>query len=156
LRTTGPVTEATPVAAPVAARDAAADLDAKRRRRRKVRRPRSRSRVTIRHVSVLTVGKVSLIFYLIVVAVIVVASVLLWYAANAFGTLPSIEKSIKTLFDLKSFTLHPTTVAKYTAVAGGVIGVAGTIANILAALMYNLICDIVGGIRLDVEAEDQD
>ena len=117
---------------------------------------RTRSRMTVRHVSVVTVGKVSLIFYLLVVAVIVVASVLLWYAANAFGTLPSIEKSIKTLFDLKSFTLHPTTVAKYTAAAGGVIGVAGTIANILAALMYNLICDIVGGIRVDVEAEARD
>ncbi len=156
LRTAGPVTEPTPAVGPVAARDAAAGLDAKRRSRRKVRRQRTRSRMTVRHVSVVTVGKVSLIFYLLVVAVIVVASVLLWYAANAFGTLPSIEKSIKTLFDLKSFTLHPTTVAKYTAAAGGVIGVAGTIANILAALMYNLICDIVGGIRVDVEAEARD
>jgi transmembrane protein DUF3566 len=110
------------------------------------------SRVTVRHVDVWTVFRVSLIFYLLVLVVIVVASVLLWYAADDFGSLASLEKSIRTLFDLKTFTLHPGTVAAYVSVAGIVLTVAGTLANVLAAVTYNLICDVVGGVRIEVES----
>ena len=59
----------------------------------------------------------------------------------------------QTLFDLKSFTIHPRSVAIYTSIGGGVLAVCGTFANILAALMYNLISDLVGGIRFDVVDE---
>ena len=122
--------------------------------RRARRRPvgRVRSRVTVRHVDVLTVVRVSLVFYFLVAVVVVVASVLLWYAADAFGSITSIEKSIRTLFDLKTFTLHPETVAIYTSAAGLVLALAGTLANVLAALTYNLICDVVGGVRIEVES----
>lgn len=106
---------------------------------------------TIRHVDVLSVAKVSLVFYLIILAVVVIASIMLWYAADAFGTLHSIEKSVRTLFDLRSFTLHVAAVALYTCAGGGVLAVAGTLANVLAAVVYNLISDLVGGVKVDVE-----
>lgn len=115
-------------------------------------RGRSRSRATLRHVDVKSVAKVSLVFFLLVLVVIVVASVLLWFAADAFGTLPSIEKSVRTLFSLKSFKLHPGAVAMYTSAAGVVIAIAGTLASILLALIYNLIADAVGGLRVDLDS----
>jgi Transmembrane domain of unknown function (DUF3566) len=121
-------------------------------RRRRRRPERVRSRVTIRHIDVWTVARVSLVFYLLVAIAVVVASVLLWYAANAYGSLTSIEKSVRTLFDLKTFTLHVNRVAEYTAAGGLVLAVVGTLINILAALTYNLICDIVGGFRIEVES----
>jgi hypothetical protein len=98
------------------------------------------------------VARVSLVFYFLVAIAVLVASVLLWYAANAFGSLTSIEKSVRTLFDLKSFTLHVGRVAEYTALGGLVLAVVGSLVNILAALTYNLICDIVGGFRIEVES----
>ena len=113
---------------------------------------RSRSRATVRHVDILTVARVSAVFYLVVLAVVVVASVLLWYAANTFGTLPSMEKSIRTLFSLKTFTIHPTEVAEYTSGVGVVIAVVGTLANIILALIYNLIAEVVGGVRVEVDS----
>lgn len=120
---------------------------------RRPRRPaRVRSRATVRHVDVLTVARVSVVFYLVVIVVFVVASLFLWLAADAFGTLPSIEKSVRSLFSLKSFRLHPGTVALYTAAAGVVIAVAGTLWNILLALVYNLIADVVGGVRVELES----
>jgi Transmembrane domain of unknown function (DUF3566) len=125
------------------------------RRRQKRRADRVRSRVTIRHIDVWTVARVSLVFYLLVGIAVVVASVLLWYAANAYGSLNSIEKSVRTLFDLKSFTLHVDRVAEYTAAGGLVLALVGTLFNILAALTYNLICDIVGGFRIEVESTAQ-
>lgn len=123
-----------------------------RRRKSKRATERIRSRVTIRHVDVWTVARVSLVFYFLVAIAVVVASVLLWYAANAFGSLTSIEKSVRTLFDLKTFTLHVRRVAEYTAAGGLVLALVGTLFNVLAALTYNLICDIVGGFRIEVES----
>jgi hypothetical protein len=93
---------------------------------------------------------VSFIFYLLFFGAVVVASVMLWYVANAVGAIQSIEKSVKTLFDLKEFTLHPSQVAAWTSAGGGVLAIVGTLGNILAALMYNLISDLVGGIRFQV------
>jgi len=124
------------------------------RRVQMARRRRSRqwaqSRRTVRHLNVWTVAKVSLMFYLMILVAVVVASVMLWYFADAVGAIQSIEKSVRTLFDLSKFTLHPGAVATYTSIAGAILAVAGTIANVLIALMYNLISDVVGGIRFDV------
>ena len=108
---------------------------------------------TVRHLDVWSVAKVSFIFYLLLFGAVVVASVMLWYMADAFGSIQSIEKSVRTLFDLKTFTLHPSEVAEYTSMGGGALALLGTIANILAAIMYNLISDLVGGIRFQVVDE---
>ena len=99
-----------------------------RRRQRKARRPQwAQSRRTVRHLNVWTVAKVSLAFYFMFLVAVVIASVLLWYIADAFGSIDSIEKSVKTLFDLKSFTIHPRSVAIYTSIGGGVLAVCGTL-----------------------------
>jgi hypothetical protein len=125
-------------------------LGAPGRRRRRQRPQWAQSRRTVRHLDVWTVAKVSLVFYVLILGAVVVASVMLWYIADAVGSTQSIEKSVRTLFDLSKFTLHPSQVATYTSIGGGVLAVSGTLANILAALMYNLISDLVGGIRFDV------
>jgi Transmembrane domain of unknown function (DUF3566) len=105
----------------------------------------------VRRVDVASVAKVSIVFYLLVLVVVVVASLMLWYVADAFGALSGIERSIRTLFDLKKFTVHPAMVAGYTCLGGTVLAAAGTLANVLAAVMYNLISDVVGGIRLEID-----
>lgn len=155
-RSSEPVADAAPTTAPPSSNGAAAaparQVPAERRPVRSRRPAEAWARGTVRHVDVLSVAKVSLIFYLLVLIIVVVASVLLWVVADAFGSIHSIERSVKTLFDLKKFTLHPTTVAAYTSAGGVVLAVAGTLANVLAALMYNLISDLVGGVRIDVSS----
>jgi Transmembrane domain of unknown function (DUF3566) len=149
------VADLPPPLAPQQASTAAAIAAARSRNRRRSSNrgaDRVRSRVTIRHIDVWTVARVSLVFYFLVAVAVVVASVLLWYAANAYGSLTSIEKSVRTLFDLKTFTLHAGRVAEYTAGGGLVLTLVGTLVNVLAALTYNLICDIVGGFRIEVES----
>jgi hypothetical protein len=123
------------------------------KRKRRSRAQWGQSSHTVRHLNVWTVAKVSFVFYLLFFGAVVVASVMLWYVANAVGAVQSIEKSVKTLFDLKQFTLHPAQVAAYTSAGGGVLAIVGTLGNILAALMYNLISDLVGGIRFQVVDE---
>ena len=122
-----------------------------RRQQRKAARPQwAQSKRTVRHLNVWTVFKVSLAFYFMLLVAVVVASVMLWYVANAFGSIQTIEKSVRTLFDLSKFTIRPGQVLKYTAIGGGILAFCGTFANVLAAFMYNLISDLVGGVRFDV------
>ena len=127
------------------------EMAARTRRRPRRRVVPARTRATVRHLSIASVLRVSIIFWLVMLAAVVVASVLLWTFADAFGSLPSIEKSIQTLFSLKSFKLHPGQVAFYTFLGGLVVSMAGIFANVLLALIYNLIADVVGGVRVDLD-----
>ena len=104
--------------------------------------------ITVSHVNITTVIRVSLMLYLVFLAVVVIAAMLLWVAADQTGVLTSIDKSVRSLFSLKEFVLHASAVAEYTAAGGAVLAVAGTLLNVVAALIYNLIADIVGGISM--------
>jgi hypothetical protein len=131
--------------------------EAKRRfRRQKVRVLRSTSsRRLVRRIDTWTVFKVSLFFYLLGLAIIVVAGVILWNVASTFGTITSIQKSVKTLFVLNSFVLKPIPLLEYTVAGGGVLVVLGTLVNTTAALLYNLISDVVGGVQVVVVTEPE-
>ncbi len=100
-----------------------------------------------------TVFKVSALFYFLVVFALVVAGVILWNIASAFGVIVSIQKSVRTLFDLKTYVLHPGPVLLYGAGGGIVVAIAGILVNTLAALFYNLISDVIGGVQLVVVTE---
>ena len=123
------------------------------RRRRGGRRPtRIRSLATVRRLDMMSVVRVAFVFWLVVLIALVVASLMLWVFADASGSLPSIEKSIRTLFSLKAFKIHPASVALYTAAVGVVIAVAGMLATVVMALIYNLIADVAGGVRVELES----
>jgi hypothetical protein len=131
-------------------------LPKKRWRREKVRVVRGRrSRRIVRRIDTWTVLKVSLIFYLCTLVVVIASGVALWNLAEAFGFLHSIEKSIKTLFDYTTFTLHPIPILEYTCAFGAGLAIVGTLGNVLIALLYNLISDLVGGIQIVVIAEEE-
>ncbi len=57
-------------------------------RRRRPRAQWAQSKRTVRHLDIWTVAKVSFIFYVLFFAAVVVASVMLWYIANAVGRDP--------------------------------------------------------------------
>lgn len=134
------------------ATDAPPERLTRRERKARQRALTVSAKATVRHLDVASVIKVSLVFYLVILAVVVLASILLWYAADAFGALPPLERSVRTLFDLKTFVLHPAAVAEYTCLGGAVLCVAGVVANAIAAIIYNLIADVVGGVRVRVDS----
>jgi hypothetical protein len=112
-----------------------------------------RSRRLVRRIDVFTVLKVSIAFYLLVLVVLVIAGVIVWNVAEAFGLITSIDTSIRTLFSLKSFTLHPDSTLEYGTAVGGVLCVFGALLNTLVAMLYNLISDVVGGVQVVVVTE---
>lgn len=114
-----------------------------------------RSRRLVRRVDTWTVFKVSLVFYLFSLVIVLVAGVVLWHLAQPFGIITSIEKSVRLLFDLKTFKLRPAPVLKYAAAGGAILAIIGTLLNVVAAALYNLISDIVGGIQVIVVTEPE-
>lgn len=105
---------------------------------------------TVTHLDLRSVARVSAVFYGAVFVVMVVASVLLWFIADAAGAVRSIDRSVQSLFGVKSYSLHPGTVAMYACAAGAVVAVAGTAFNVLAAAVYNQVAEVVGGVKVRV------
>lgn len=118
------------------------------------RHPRVR-RVTrvVRHVDTWSVFKVALVFNLFLYFVALTSGVLLWQVAQNTGTVDNIERFFES-FGWKSFVLHGGEIFHNAWVAGlfGVIGLTGL--AVLMATLFNLITDLVGGIRVTVLEEE--
>ncbi len=111
------------------------------------------SRVVVRRVDPWSVLKVSIFFYLSVCIVLLVAGVLLWSAASSAGVIDNVE-SFMVEIGFDGFRFLPGQILRGAGLAGMVLVVAGTFANVLLATLYNLIGDVIGGVRLTL-AEDE-
>ena len=118
------------------------------------RAPRVR-RVTrvIREIDPWSAFKVGLAFHLVVYFTVLIASVLLWSVASATGTIDNIERFLMS-FGWESFQFHGWTLLLNEALLGLLIVALLTIVWVLGATMFNLITDLVGGIRVSVLEEE--
>ena len=108
----------------------------------------------IRRVDPWTVLRFSVLFYLSMLVVLVVAGVLLWIAAAVVGVIGNVERFFKELFALQSFHLVPFKILAATVIGGLVLVLLGTGANVVMALIYNLTSDVVGGVEVVVLEEE--
>src|SRR5207244_375160 len=89
-----------PSAAPSRGKAPATDINIKAVKRATLER---RYHQTVRRVDVWSVLKVSLCFYLCALLVSLIAGIMLWLVADAFGVIHNIEKFFGDLFDDKGF-----------------------------------------------------
>ena len=90
--------------------------------------------------------KFSVLLFATLYLVILVAGLVLWAAATATGLRENIEKFIGELVASDDFRILGPTMFRASVVGGLVLVVLGTGANVLLAVLYNLISDVVGGI----------
>ena len=114
-----------------------------RLRARKVRR-------VVRYVSPWSVLKVSLLFYACLWVILTIASVLLWRAAVATGAIDNAEKFLARAFGESQFTIDGREIFRASTIAGLILVFAGTGFTVMMSLLFNVICDITGGIRFTV------
>jgi hypothetical protein len=118
------------------------------------RRPRVR-KVTrvVRHVDPWSVFKVAVVFNLVLYVVLLTAGVLLWNVAYATGTIDNLERFFES-FGWSEFEFDGGAIYHNAWIAGlfGVVGLTG--AAVLAATLFNLITDLVGGVRMTVLEEE--
>lgn len=118
------------------------------------RRPRVRrvSRV-LRHVDPWSVFKVAAIFSLATYVSVLTSGVLLWRVADSTGTLANIERWF-TQFGWETFELKGDEIFSAAWVIGLFIAVGATGFAVLSATLFNLVSDIVGGVRVSVLEEE--
>ena len=116
--------------------------------------PRIR-RVTrvIRDIDPWSVFKVGLVFHFVAYLIVLVALVLLWSVASATGTIDNIQQFMKS-FGWESFQFKGGQLFVNVMVLGLLGVVLATALWVLAATIFNLITDLVGGIRVTVLEEE--
>ena len=119
------------------------------------RRPRVR-KVTriVRRIDAWGVFKISLVFYVILYIILLVAGVLLWNLANTTGTVANVEGFARDLFGLKTFEFDGEKLFRASWVLGAILVVAGTGLNVTLVVLFNLISDLMGGVRVTVLEEE--
>ena len=109
-----------------------------------------RGRRVIRRFDPWTVLRFSILFYLSMLVVWLVAGVLLWLLASATGIVDNMERFVEDLFALESFRVNGGLLLVTCLVCGLVLVVLGTGVNVLMVVIYNLTSDIVGGVEVTV------
>ena len=107
----------------------------------------------VRHVDPWSVFKIAIIAFFVLYIIVLTASVLLWNVANATGTVDNIERFFES-FGWNSFEFNGGELYHAGWIAGlfGVIGLTGL--AVLTATLFNLITDLVGGMRFTVLEEE--
>ncbi len=118
------------------------------------RKPRVR-KVTrvVRHVDPWSVFKIAIIAHLVLYVIVLTASVLLWNVANATGTVDNVERFFES-FGWNSFEFNGGELYHAAWIAGLFVVIGMTGLAVLAATLFNLITDLVGGVRFTVLEEE--
>jgi hypothetical protein len=120
------------------------------RRRRKARKVHR----VLRHVEVWSVAKVMTVFALCGYVMAMVSGYLLWRAADRVGTIEGIEGFMEDTGAYTEFVIFGDVVFRATALAGAVLALLFVAMSILGAVLFNLISDLTGGIRVTAIDED--
>jgi len=115
-------------------------------RRGWLRRPRQ-TRVVIRKVGPWSVFKFSLLFYLCVMLVILLALGMIYSVLGAIGALDSITKLLREAGS-EDFQIHGDWLFTRLALLGLAMVVVWSLINVFVAFLYNLISDVVGGVEV--------
>lgn len=107
-------------------------------------------RRVVSKVDSLSVLRFSVLLYVSLYMVVVVAALVLWAVASVVGVVDNIESFIKGLFALQSFHFDAVAMFRGITVGGLLLVLIGSGANVLISVLYNLISDVVGGIEITV------
>ncbi len=118
------------------------------------RKPRVR-RVTrvVRHVDPWSVFKIAVVANMVLYLIVLTAGVLLWNVAYATGTVDNVERFFES-FGWSSFDFNGGQIFHNAWIGGLFIVIGLTGLAVLMATLFNLITDLVGGMRFTVLEEE--
>ena len=107
----------------------------------------------VRHVDPWSVFKIALVAFIVMYVIVLTASVLLWNVAYATGTVDNVERFFES-FGWNSFEFNGGELYHAGWIAGLFVVIGLTGLAVLAATLFNLITDLVGGVRFTVLEEE--
>ncbi len=108
----------------------------------------------IRHIDPWSVLTFSILFHLAFFSAMLLAGVLVWNAAIAAGTVENVENFIRELADYETFEINSQQVFRAAVIISGMLTLASSVLVVLLTVVFNLISDLVGGIRITVIEEE--
>jgi uncharacterized membrane protein len=107
----------------------------------------------IRSVDPWTIFKLALVVNAVLYAATLLSLVLLWNVAMATGTVDNVERFLES-FGWDTFEFRGGELYHATWIIGLFLVVLGTGLWVLAAVVFNLVTDLVGGVRVTVLEEE--
>lgn len=107
----------------------------------------------IRDLDPWSVFKVGLVFHLVLYFIVLISLVLLWNVAQSTGTIDNIENFMES-FGWETFSFDGGALFKNFSIFGLFLVVLFTGLWVLMATIFNLITDLVGGVRVTVLEEE--
>lgn len=104
----------------------------------------------IRRADPWSVMKLAFLFQLSLYVIFMLAGTILWSAAVRTGAIDNVESFITELFGLESFEFNGGQLFRGSAVGGLIMVLVGTGFSVLLAVLFNLISDLIGGVRVSV------
>ena len=114
---------------------------------RKVRR-------VIRHIDPWSVLTFSVMFHLCLFAALLLASALVFNVAEEAGTIENLESFIRELGDYETFEIDGQAIFKAAVAIAGIMTLAASVLVVLLTVMFNLLSDLLGGVRITVIEEE--
>ena len=113
-----------------------------------------RSRVEMTKVELWSVLKVSLCFYLAGLAMMIIAGLVVWLLLDASGGIHNFEKFMGDIMSAKDYRLVASQILLGAVLVGLVIVALMTIITVIAAALYNLFSELVGGVEVTLVEAD--
>jgi hypothetical protein len=108
-----------------------------------------RAQVVVRRLNAWSVLRVSLLFYFCVMVIGVFALSIVYWILGIMGVLSSVSDLLTSIFDTnQGYVINGQWLFFRALVVGAAWVVIWSLVNMLLALLYNLIADVVGGISV--------
>ena len=122
--------------------------------RRSARLEARKVRRLIRHVDPWSALKASLLFFLSLWLVVMIAAVIVWTVARGSGTVDKVQSFVESNLGISDWKLDGNFLFRQFGLVGLIITFALTLATTISAMVFNLISDIIGGVWITVVEEE--
>jgi len=112
------------------------------------------SRVEMSKIDLWSALKVSLCFYLAGLALLLVTGLVVWLLLDASGGIRSFEKFMGDILSAKDFHFVAPQILLGSVLVGLVLVALMSILTVIAAALYNVFADLVGGIEVTLTESD--
>ncbi len=109
----------------------------------------------LRHIDPWSVFKVSVLLYACLYVAVLAAGVLLWNAAQRSGLVDKLESFIAEVGSYESWSIDGMVIFSRARIIGLIVATVGVAVNVLMTIMFNLISDLTGGVRVTVLEDDR-
>jgi hypothetical protein len=123
-------------------------------RPRRERYEARRVRRLIRHVDPWSVLKLALLLFVCLWLMAMIAAVIVWTVARGSGTIDKIESFANTTLGQDGFKFDGNFLFRQFGLIGLILALSATAAATVAAVVFNLISDIIGGVWITVIEEE--